>query len=117
MNAYIKTLFADKIIKTTLIASFVLLLSGIIFVLFSLKKIPPYIPLYNQLTWGSERLGVGYMILLPLGLSLTFLIVNSILAKIFYQKAPLLSRILSVATFLLMLLSFIFTIRTIMLIS
>jgi hypothetical protein len=79
-------------------------------------KLPPFIPLFNQLPWGMERLSEKIGIFLPLSLSWCFFIINSIIAAIIYEKMPLMSRIISVTSFLIALLTFIFIARTIQLV-
>ena len=102
---YVKT---DKIIKWSFQLSTVLLLCQIIYTAFSYFSLPPLVPLFNQLPWGEDRLGQKYEIFIPCALTLLFLVGNLLLINTLYEKLPLLSRLLSITTFLIATLSFIF---------
>ncbi|SRR6266403_6251073 len=106
---YAKT---DKIIKLSLQASGALLVSEIIYTLVVYLSLPPLVPLFNQLPWGEERLGQRFEIFFPSMVSFVFLLVNLILLNKLYERLPLISRILSITTLLICVLSFIFTIQT-----
>lgn len=106
---YAKT---DKIIKFSLQISGVLLFGQIIYTIFSYFSLPPLVPLFNQLPWGEERLGQKYEIFIPGILTLLFLIGNLFLINALYEKMPLVSRMLSITTLLVNVLSFIFTLQT-----
>jgi len=107
---------ADKIIRWGMTISFILLLlqAGLL-ALFYLK-LPPLVPLFNQLPWGDARLGSTYEILLPLVITAVFFLFNYILLTKLYPTMPLVSRIIGVTTLLASLLSIIFVIRTLQLI-
>ena len=106
---YAKT---DKIIKLSLQASGALLLSELIYTLVVYFSLPPLVPLFNQLPWGEERLGQRIEIFLPVIIALIFLLINLLLLNKLYERLPLISRILSITTLLISVLSFIFTIQT-----
>ncbi len=116
MNEVTNIVKADKIIRWGMTFSFILILSqaGLLAVFY--LKLPPVIPLFNQLPWGEDRLGAKYEFLLPLFITATFFIFNYILLKKLYKATPLVSRIIGITTFLASLLSFIFVIRTLQLI-
>lgn len=107
---------ADKIIRWGMTFSFILLLlqAGLL-ALFYLK-LPPVLPLFNQLPWGDARLGATYEILLPLVITAVFFLFNYILLTKLYTTMPLVSRIIGVTTLLASLLSIIFVVRTLQLI-
>lgn len=113
MKIPIRALFTDKIVRfSTIINGFLLLVLTPLTIYFSFK-LPPFIPLFNQLPWGMERLSVAYGIFYPLVLSFMFLILNTLLASYIYERMPLLSRMLMVTSMLISLLMFIFIARTI----
>jgi hypothetical protein len=107
---------SDKIIRWGMTFSFILLLfqAGLLAVFFI--KLPPVVPLFNQLTWGDDRLGANYEFLLPLVITSLFFLFNYILLRKLYITMPLVSRIIGITTLLAALLSFIFIIRTLQLI-
>jgi hypothetical protein len=94
-----------------------LFLIQLAYLIFSLPKLPPLLPVFNQLPWGVERLGTTYSIFLPLVVALICSVTNLILASITYSSMPLIARIMGFSSFLVMLLCFIFTLRTILLIT
>lgn len=116
MKKFVKLVKEDKIIKWAVYASIAVLLAEILILLFSFSSLPPFLPLYNQLTWGESRLGTRIEIFLPVIISSSFLILNFLLLARLYEKMPLVSRILGITTLLLMVLSIIFILRTLYLI-
>lgn len=116
MNEVSKLVKADKIIRWGMIFSFLLLLSQAILIALSYLKLPPELPLYNQLPWGEDRLGTNYEIVLPLVITSVFFLFNYFLLRKLYLSMPLISRIIGVTTLLAALLSFIFIVRTLQLI-
>src|SRR5882762_3448040 len=112
MNEVSNIAKADKIIRWGMTFSFVLLLlqAGILALFF--LKLPPVMPLFNQLPWGESRLGATYEFLLPLVISSVFFLFNYVLLRKLYITMPLVSRIIGITTLLASSLSFIFVVRT-----
>lgn len=116
MNGAYKLVFSDKIVKWGLLLSGIILMLEFIYIGFFYFSLPPLLPIFNQLPWGEDRLGSRIEIFLPFIVSLIYLILNfSILSRL-HEKLPLLSRMLSITTFLISILSFFFIIRTLQLI-
>ncbi|HVA96526.1 MAG TPA: hypothetical protein VND99_02635 [Candidatus Acidoferrales bacterium] len=107
---------ADKIIKWGMAFSLILLFLQAIFIAIFYLKLPPVLPLFNQLPWGEARLGVKYEILLPLIITGVYFLFNYFLLIKLYSNMPLVSRIIGVTTLLASVLSFIFIARTLQLI-
>lgn len=107
---------ADKIIKWCMVLSGLIILSEIIYVAFYYFSLPPFLPIFNQLPWGEERLGTRIEIFLPLFITVSFFIFNFFLLNQLYEKMPLISRMLAITTFLISIISFIFTFQTLHLI-
>lgn len=116
MNETIKLLTADKIAKWGLILSSSILLLELIYIGFFYLSLPPILPIFNQLPWGEQRLGSRATIFLPLVLALIFFVFNFSIISHLKDKLPLLSRMLSITTFLISILSFFFIVRTLQLI-
>lgn len=112
MKNLFKYVKIDKIIKWSFQLSAILLVGQIVYTAFSYFSLPPLVPLFNQLPWGEDRLGQKYEIFLPSILAVVFLICNLFLINNLYEKLPLLSRILSITTLLISILSFIFILQT-----
>lgn len=115
MNETFKVALADKIAKWCLILSSGILVVELMYIGFFYFSLPPVLPIYNQLPWGEQRLGSKIEIFLPFGLTLIFFVFNFILLSRLHDKLPLLSRMLSITTFLIAILSFIFIVRTLQL--
>jgi hypothetical protein len=107
---------ADKIIKWGMIFSLFFLLSQAVLLAFFYLKLPPFVPIFNQLPWGEARLGVKYEILLPFTITTIFFLFNYFLLVRLYTTMPLVSRIIGITTLLASLLACIFIIRTLQLI-
>lgn len=73
--------------------------------------LPPYLPLYNHMPWGYERLGSTIQIVIPLSIPLFLFIANTIYAGIIREKNILLSRFLYITNLSLALFVTIFLLR------
>jgi hypothetical protein len=116
MKELFKHIRADKIVRWGMLIGALLILLDTIYILFSYLSLPPYIPLYNQMPWGENRLGARIEIFLPIVITAAFYILNLFMIIRMYEKTPLASRIISITTLLLTILSFIFVVRTLLLI-
>lgn len=112
MSVFFKQLFADKIVWWGLLGSISLLLLCVLYILFIYPNLPPYLPLYNQMPWGEEKLGTKPEIFLPIGIGMAFLILNAFFSMLFYSKMPLVSRMLSIASLFITITIMIFLVRT-----
>lgn len=116
MNTFFKSIISDRILVFSSLCSMFFLFLTIIIVFFSFYNLPPFIPLFNQMPWGVERLGTKEQIFVPIIICFVIGIINTILANYIYQKMPLVSRILCITTFLITILLFLFIFRTIQII-
>lgn len=116
MKEYFKYVFVDKIIRWGIEAACVLILLQIIIVALFYRFLPPYIPLFNQMPWGEQRLGLHFEIVLPIIVVVVFCLINIFLLRQLYERMPLVSRILSITTLLTAILSGVFIVRTLFLV-
>lgn len=116
MKKYFKHLRRDKLVLRLFILSFILLALTFLYIAINYSKLPPLLPVFNQLPWGQERLSITAGIFIPPLLALTIFLINIFLAAFSYNKSPLLARLLAVTTCLTGLLTLLFVIRTITLI-
>jgi hypothetical protein len=65
MKEFIKDIKGDKIVWYGSIATISLIIISLIYVSIIYHLLPPFIPIFNQLPWGVERLGVKVGIFLP----------------------------------------------------
>jgi len=112
MKGLFKYTKTDKIVRLGIVTAGLLVLIEAIFTIVFYFSLPPFLPLFNQLPWGEERLGTKVEIFIPVLITFFFLIFNLLLLNRFYERMPLLSRILSITTLLITLLSFIFILQT-----
>jgi len=116
MKKYFKNLRKDRLVLRLFILSFIFLVLTFAYVGFNYMKLPPLLPVFNQLPWGQERLGPTFAIFTPPLMALSIFILNIFLAAFSYEKSPLLARLFAVTTCLTGLLTLLFVIRTITLI-
>lgn len=117
MKKNFKTLRKDKLVFRLFILSFLILLTTFIICLLNYSKLPPLLPIFNQLSWGMDRLAFTPGIFIPPVLSLLIFITNIFLSAFSYEKSPLLARLFAVTTTLTSLLTLLFVFRTITLIA
>lgn len=116
MNVLINRLTSDKIIRLGTLVAMGLLLFHLGFILLNLNRLPPVIPIYNQLPWGQARLGEKLQVFLPFLLVTGMVLLNTVIAAALYERMPLVSRILGITSLLLSLLSAVFIVRMMQLI-
>ena len=115
MNAYINQLKSDKIMLYGFSLGLFLIFCSLMIILFVYSRLPPFIPIFNQMPWGEARLGKQIEIFLPLAFSLIIFLVNISFSSVLYLKTPLISRILCVTSLLVSLFMILLTVRTIQL--
>lgn len=116
MNANFKQLFLDKIILGSILGGVFFSLLHLLFLLAFLQRLPLFVPLFNQMPWGEERLATKAQTFIPLLIATGVLIGNCVLSAVLYQKMPLIARFLCLTGFLVTLLAFIVIIRTVLII-
>lgn len=116
MKKYFKYLREDKLLSRLFVFAFILIVITVVYILINYSKLPPLLPIFNQLPWGEKRLSQTIGIFIPSGVVFAILIFNIIASSLSYPKSPLISRMLAVTSFLTSLLTLLFVIRTIQLI-
>lgn len=110
---YIKN---DRLISFCFLTSIILLLISLLIIIICFKFLPLYIPIFNQMPWGYERLGYKTMIFIPLIVSILILIINTKIGYFLKMKNILLSRFSFLIILLISILNLVFTLRIILLI-
>ena len=113
MKEFFKNLKNDKLLLRLFIASFVLIIIAVAYILINFNNLPPLLPIFNQLPWGEKRLGETWTIFFPLIVVFVILIINIIVSNFIYKFSPLISRMLAITSFITALLALLFVIRTI----
>ena len=117
MKKILSHLQKDNVAFYQFLLSIFVMLVSVIIIAISYHSLPPYIPIFNQLPWGNDRLVQTPGIFLPIALFLIFFVFNFIFTLIFYLKdSPLVGRIIASVTLLISIMNLIFTIRTILLV-
>lgn len=116
MKEFFKDIRSDKITNVGFWATTVVIISTFVFILFYYRNLPPVIPVFNQLPWGEERLGTTITIFIPLLTAFIIFVVNLVIATLVYKRIPLVSRMLTGTFLLIAVLTFLFVIKTILLI-
>ena len=96
--------------------SSLMLVLEVLYIMIYFFSLPPFIPVFNQMPWGEERLGGRVEIFLPVGIAGVFILLNIILISRLYEKSPLVARMLGITTLMIGVLSVIFVVRTLHLI-
>lgn len=113
MKEFFKPVKTDKIIHRSAVISVSLIVLTLFYIFIRFFNLPPFIPIFNQLPWGNDRIGPSFTIFIPILATILILIVNLALSSFVYSKTPLMSRIFSVTTLLTILLTLIFSVITI----
>lgn len=106
MRDNFRLILRDKIIRITIVVVPFFIFLQFAVLAFVFRSLPPYIPFFNSLPWGEERLFVSYIVIILPILFLSAFIVNTVLSSMYYRKHTLLARILSFNSMLFVLLGF-----------
>ncbi len=86
---------SDKILRLSVALSSIGLLMITTLVIINYTKLPPYVPFFNSMPWGVERLFPSYIVLSLPVLVLMVIVGNNILSVLLYTKHTLIARMLS----------------------
>lgn len=117
MKEFFKEIKSDKTIVPAIFINIFLIVAAICYILFSYGKLPPFVPIFNQLPWGEQRLGNKITIFIPVFVALLIFVINIFVGTLFYKKIPLLSRILIAIGLLTGALTFLFVVKIILLLT
>lgn len=110
-------IFQDKIALFTSVIAGILLLASFLMVGLFYRFLPPFIPLYNRLSWGYARLGNTYEIFIPLGIAAGFVVFNLWYSRKVQATSILIARFLFLANLLLSIFTAIFLLKLISIIA
>ena len=116
MRRYFKYLKEDRLILRLYILASLLIAITIVYIFINYNKLPPLLPVFNQLPWGERRLSATPGIFIPSIVVSIIFIFNTFVSAVIYSNSPLISRMLAITSFLTALLTFLFIVRTIALI-
>jgi len=113
MKEFFKDIKSDKTIIPTFFINGLFIIASIIFILFFYSGLPPFIPIFNQLPWGEQRLGPTLTIFIPVLAALLILIINIFISTLTYKKTPLVARMLAAVSLLTSILTCLFILKTV----
>lgn len=116
MKEFFKDIVQDKTIISAFFINTFFIITTVVYILFSYGKLPPFIPIFNQLPWGEQRLGNTFTIFIPVLAALLIFAINIFTSTSIYKKIPLVSRMLAAISLLAGILTFLFIVKTITLI-
>lgn len=114
MKKFINNIVSDKLAFRGFLASLLFVLLTIIYILINFSKLPPLVPIFNQLPWGNDRLVSAIGIFIPTIIFAVIFCFNIVFTSIVYDKSPLIARIVAAVTLILAFMNFLFIIRTVM---
>lgn len=103
MKKFFNPVLTDKILFWGFSLSIFFLCFASLFVAIFFSQLPPFLPLYNELPWGYDRLGGKLEIFFPIGIALLFTISNVFFSTLLYKRNPLIARLLGGTTILICL--------------
>lgn len=113
MKEFFKDVINDNVIRFGFSSSLAVICINFIVVLFYYKNLPPFIPIFNQMPWGEQRLGSTTAMFMPVFTASLVLVCNFIVAKFIYKNIPLAARMLAITSLLASILIFIFILKTV----
>lgn len=116
MKDFFKDIRSDRTTNMGFSITIVLIIAIFVFTLFFFGRLPPFVPVFNQLPWGEERLGAPITIFIPILAAFLIFILNLTISALIYKSIPLVSRMLAGTSILIAALTFLFVIKTIILI-
>lgn len=117
MKEFFKDIIQDKTIISAFFINIFMIIASVIYILISYRNLPPFVPIFNQLPWGEQRLGVQIAIFIPVLVSLSILVINIFISTAIYRNIPLISRMLIAISLLTGILTFLFIVKTITLVA
>ncbi len=117
MKEFISSVKRDKITFNIFIASLGICVLTIGLILLNYLNLPPYVPVFNQLPWGNDRLVETPGIFIPVVFFLITFLFNFGFASFLYTKNnPLLARIVAAVTLTVSIMNLLFIIKVLLLI-
>lgn len=111
MKELFKHIFTDRIITICFFCSLFFLLVTLASLIVAYRSLPFFLPLFNQMPWGEDRVGTREQLFIPFIIAIATFFGNFFLASSFNAKMPLVARIVSTTSLLLSFFTFLFTIR------
>lgn len=108
MKRFFNTLQKDAVLLWTFWVTIIVIIAMVITIGLFYTTLPPFVPLYNHMPWGYDRLGRTYELFIPSIVVSIVGIINVSLGIRLMDKTPLLARFLFLTMAGLALFTFIF---------
>lgn len=115
MKDLVTNIRSDKIVLRGFILSSFFIALTLAYILVNYRNLPPFVPVFNQLPWGTQRLTQTSGIFIPIIIFFLIFFINLIISSIVYSKNPLISRVVAATTLMISVINFLSTIRIILL--
>lgn len=106
MKENFKHFISDRFIKVSVWSSVLLLVAQIMLIGITFLRLPPYIPFFNSMPWGEDRLSPSQIILFFPVILITIFLMNIFIGTALYKKYAFIARILVFNVLLFTLLGF-----------
>lgn len=116
MKKAVNTLLSDNIIKISAGFSFTVLLLFTVLIAVFYNRLPPYIPFFNSLPWGTQRLFSSMVIIFLPAVFLSIIIINNSLSAYLYSRNALMARMVSFNGLLVVILGFLAYLQIVLLV-
>jgi hypothetical protein len=113
MKNFFNNIVADKLALRGFLISFILMLLTIIYILINYSSLPPFLPIFNQLPWGNERLTSTLGIAISTVIFGLVFLFNIIFTSLVYNKSPLIARLVAAVTLIIAVMNFLYIIKLI----
>lgn len=114
MNEFFNTVRSDKLIFKGSLVNFFIIIATLVFTLISYRNLPPFIPIFNQMPWGEQRIAKTMFLFIPIGISFLIFVLNLIFSSLSYKRNPLISRLIFATSLTISILTLVFIVRTIL---
>ncbi|MGA2967737.1 MAG: hypothetical protein ABSD69_01010 [Candidatus Levyibacteriota bacterium] len=113
MKNFINNITSDKLAYRGFLISFLLMILTIVYILVNYSNLPPFIPIFNQLPWGNDRLTPTLGIFISTTILGLIFLFNIAFTSIVYSKSPLIARMVAAVTLIIAVMNFLFIIKLI----
>lgn len=116
MKKVFSIVMSDNIIKVSFGVSLIIVVLVSILIAIFYQKLPPFIPFFNSLPWGTERLFSSVIVITLPVIFLLVIMINNMLSAYLYAKHTLMARMISFNGLLVIILGFLAYLQIILLV-
>lgn len=117
MKKIINNLKGDEFVFSMFVISFVFIILAIVFIAINIKNLPYFMPVFNQMPWGYQRLGTKQEFFIPTAATFLIFLLNTKIGYSLKKNNLLLFRFSFLTTAIVSFLNILFTLEIIFLIK